>query len=151
MGGAIHVRSVFEPLIFEQLICEPLIPSPLIPSPLIPSLAANLFARRSFTDTTLVPLPSTLAHARFAGRYLNGVTKGTTVGSAVYDRTVVPHVFLGVVGIDFTVDEMMSVAGSSYAEVLSALVGTSNANCPLLDKNVCMLQALREESGWKNR
>ena len=81
--------------------------------------------------------------------YLTGV-KGTTIGSAVFDRSVVPHVFLGVVGVDFTIEEMQSIGGSSYEDVLSALVGRSNAVCPSIDKSTCILEALREESGWEN-
>ena len=82
--------------------------------------------------------------------YLNGVTVGTSVAAPAYDRSVVPHVFLGVVGVDFTVKEMESVAGTSYQDVLSTLVGRSNAVCPTIDKSTCILQALREESGWEN-
>jgi hypothetical protein len=55
--------------------------------------------------------------------------------------------FIGVAGIDYTVDFMQEVAGGSYATVLNALVTQSTARCPDFTISECELQALRKLSG----
>ena len=79
--------------------------------------------------------------------FSTGGGMGTTVSAPVYDRSASPPMFIGVAGIDFTVDFMQEVAGDSYETVLSALVTQSTAWCPDFTINECELQALRKLSG----
>ena len=79
--------------------------------------------------------------------FSTGGGMGTTVSAPVYDRSASPPMFIGVAGIDFTVDFMQEVAGDSYEAVLGALVTQSTARCPDFTINECELQALRKLSG----
>ena len=79
--------------------------------------------------------------------FSTGGGMGTTVSAPVYDRSASPPLFIGVAGIDYTVDFMQEVAGSSYATVLNALVTQSTARCPDFTISECELQALRKLSG----
>ena len=79
--------------------------------------------------------------------FSTGGGMGTTVSAPVYDRSASPPMFIGVAGIDFTVDFMLEVAGNSYATVLNALVTQSTARCPDFTISECELQALRKLSG----
>ena len=79
--------------------------------------------------------------------FSTGGGMGTTVSAPVYDRSADPPLFIGVAGIDFTVDFMQKVAGCSYETVLNALVAQSTARCPDFTINECELQALRKLSG----
>ena len=79
--------------------------------------------------------------------FSTGGGMGTTVSAPVYDRSASPPMFIGVAGIDFTVDFMQEVAGNSYATVLNALVTQSTARCPDFTISECELQALRKLSG----
>ena len=89
--------------------------------------------------------------------YAHGDEKGTTVSAPVYDRSVNPPMFVGVVGIDFTVKFMEEIAGSGELAydialkpekaVLNTLVKKSTARCPKLNLNDCELQAMRKLSG----
>ena len=79
--------------------------------------------------------------------FSTGGGMGTTVSAPVYDRSASPPMFIGVAGIDFTVDFMQEVAGCSYETVLNALVAQSTAQCPDFTINECELQALRKLSG----
>ena len=79
--------------------------------------------------------------------FSTGGGMGTTVSAPVYDRSASPPMFIGVAGIDYTVDFMQEVAGSSYATVLNALVTQSTARCPDFTISECELQALRKLSG----
>ena len=79
--------------------------------------------------------------------FSTGGGMGTTVSAPVYDRSADPPLFIGVAGIDFTVDFMQEVAGDSYATVLNALVTQSTARCPDFRISECELQALRKLSG----
>ncbi len=79
--------------------------------------------------------------------FSTGGGMGTTVSAPVYDRSASPPMFIGVAGIDYTVDFMQEVAGGSYATVLNALVTQSTARCPDFTISECELQALRKLSG----
>lgn len=83
--------------------------------------------------------------------YESGEDYGTTVSAPVYDRSVDPPIWLGVVGVDFTVGAMTRVVGGSnaYEVVLEKLVATSVARCPALDdaKLPCLIESLRREAG----
>ena len=74
---------------------------------------------------------------------------GTTISAPVYDRSVSPNMFIGVIATDFTVEFMKEIVGGSdsYNEVLKALVRRSTAICPKYTLNECELQALRKLSG----
>jgi len=86
--------------------------------------------------------------------YESGEDYGTTVSAPVYDRTVSPPIWLGVVGIDFTVGAMTRVVGGSdaYSVVLKRLVDKSVARCPLLDASdlPCLIESLRKETGTES-
>ncbi len=74
--------------------------------------------------------------------FATGGEMGTTVAAPVYDRTVTPPMFVGVAAMDFTVEFMKAVVGTttdSYATVLDALVKKSSANCPKMNLNACEL------------
>ena len=75
--------------------------------------------------------------------------RGTTVSAPVYDRSVDPPLFLGVCGVDFTIEAMEEAVGgtNAYDDVLASLVAKSTATCPNLDLSECVIQALRELSG----
>ncbi len=45
--------------------------------------------------------------------YATGGDKGTTVSAPVYDRSVNPPLFIGVVGVDFTVKFMEEIVGGT--------------------------------------
>ena len=78
----------------------------------------------------------------------NGVT-GTTVSTPVYDRTVTPPHWVGVLGIDFPVDALETAAGGSdsYQTVLDEIIRTSTATCPNIDtsQRQCIIEALRRD------
>ena len=83
--------------------------------------------------------------------YESGEDYGTTTSAPVYDRSVSPPIWLGVVGVDFTVGAMTRVVGGSdaYSVVLQKLVDTSVARCPALtDTDLpCLIESLRREVG----
>lgn len=66
---------------------------------------------------------------------------GTTISAPVYDRSVSPNMFIGVIATDFTVEFMKEIVGGSdsYNEVLKALVRRSTAICPKYTLNECEL------------
>ena len=66
---------------------------------------------------------------------------GTAISAPVYDRSVSPNMFIGVIATDFTVEFMKEIVGGSdsYNEVLKALVRRSTAICPKYTLNECEL------------
>jgi hypothetical protein len=82
--------------------------------------------------------------------FATGGEIGTAVSAPIYDRSVNPPMFVGVVGMDFTVTFMEAVVGAgtdSYKTVLDSLVKSSTAICPKLNLKECYLQTLRKLSG----
>jgi len=74
--------------------------------------------------------------------YATGGEMGTTVAAPVYDRSVTPPMFVGVAGIDFTVEFMKEIVGNdadSYNTVVDELVRKSTAICPKLNLDECEL------------
>jgi hypothetical protein len=73
---------------------------------------------------------------------------GTTSSAPVYDRSVDPPIFAGVVGMDFPFSAMERALGKEgeegRAEILQGIVDRSVANCPALSLTFCQLQSLRE-------
>jgi len=70
---------------------------------------------------------------------------GTTVSAPVYDRSVKPHLFLGVVGIDAYMDAMEKIIGedATSSPMLQRFIDLSTARCPKIDLSECELDALR--------
>lgn len=70
---------------------------------------------------------------------------GTTVSTPVYDRSVKPHLFLGVVGVDIYMDALEQVLGedATSSTMLQRFVLLSTARCPKLELTECELDALR--------
>jgi hypothetical protein len=90
---------------------------------------------------------------------------GTTVSVPVFDRTKTPHLFLGVVGVDVTMnaldaalatkDAASVVPGSKRAEELRVesikrIVESSEASCPQIDVLPCQMEAFRSLSAPGN-
>jgi len=74
---------------------------------------------------------------------------GTTVSAPVYDRTVNPPLFLGVVGVDFLMTALEEVLGESATSstMLDRFVLLSTARCPAINLTECQLDALRYLGG----
>jgi len=70
---------------------------------------------------------------------------GTTVSAPVYDRSVKPPLFLGVVAIDIYMDALEEVLGedATSSSMLQRFVLLSTARCPTLKLTECELDALR--------
>ena len=74
---------------------------------------------------------------------------GTTVSAPVYDRTVSPPLFLGVVGVDSLMEGIEEVLGESATSstMLDRFVLLSTARCPAINLTDCQLDALRYLGG----
>lgn len=74
---------------------------------------------------------------------------GTTVSAPVYDRTVSPPLFLGVVGVDSLMEGIEQVIGESATSstMLDRFVLLSTARCPAINLTDCQLDALRYLGG----
>ena len=70
---------------------------------------------------------------------------GTTVSAPVYDRSVKPSLFLGVVAIDMYMDAFEQVLGegSTSSSMLQRFIQLSTARCPKLGLTECELDGLR--------
>ncbi|KAL7540189.1 hypothetical protein ACHAXR_009925 [Thalassiosira sp. AJA248-18] len=70
---------------------------------------------------------------------------GTTVSAPVYDRSVEPPLFVGVVGVDMYMDALEQVLGedATSSTMLQRFVQLSTARCPKIDLTECELDALR--------
>ena len=70
---------------------------------------------------------------------------GTTVSVPVYDRSVSPHLFLGVAAIDMYMDALEQVLGEDAlsSSMLDRFVMLSTARCPSIQLSECELDALR--------
>jgi hypothetical protein len=74
--------------------------------------------------------------------FATGGVLGTTVSAPVYDRSKDPPIFVGVVGIDFTMAAFNKALGSEAGsqEALDRVILASTANCPSLDLSICKLE-----------
>jgi len=74
---------------------------------------------------------------------------GTTVSAPVYDRSVHPPLFLGVVAIDSYMDALEQVLGedATSSTMLQRFILLSTAHCPRLNLTKCELDALRYLGG----
>ena len=77
---------------------------------------------------------------------------GTTVSAPVYDRSVNPPLFLGVVAIDSEMAAIEQVLGedSTSSTMLERFVARSTARCPKIELSECELDALRFLGGGKD-
>jgi Mg-chelatase subunit ChlD len=73
--------------------------------------------------------------------FSSGDVLGTTCSTPVYDETMSPPLFLGVVGVDFTLDSLLEMS-ASYTEVLDELILESSF-CPSFQLTGCEKQAFR--------
>lgn len=74
---------------------------------------------------------------------------GSTVSAPVYDNSKSPPLFLGVVGIDFTLDALDAALGindTSSNESFQRVVKRSSARCPRLELTACELESYRRQS-----
>jgi hypothetical protein len=83
--------------------------------------------------------------------FTTGGVMGTTASAPVYDRTRSPHLFLGVVGIDFPLAALEKVLGvesgsNQQGVVLDRIVRASTAKCPSLNLTVCEIESYRRQS-----
>lgn len=70
---------------------------------------------------------------------------GTTVSAPVYDRSVTPPLFLGVVAVDSYMDALEQVLGedATSSTMLQKFIQLSTAVCPKIELTECELDALR--------
>ena len=97
----------------------------------------------------LVPLLGPLPFLILPDQFFTEGKPGTTVSAPVYDRTVDPPLFLGVVGIDFLMTALEEVLGESATSstMLDRFVLLSTAQCPAINLTECQLDALRYLGG----
>ena len=80
--------------------------------------------------------------------YSSGVM-GTTVSTPVFYRSSNPPLWIGVVGVDFTISELEEAVGGTdrYQAVLDELVAVSTATCPKtnFEEQACLIEALRRD------
>ena len=83
--------------------------------------------------------------------YTRGVM-GTTVSVPVYDRSVTPPLFLGVVAVDCDMSAIEQVLGekATSSTMLERFVARSTALCPKIELSACELDALRFLSGGED-
>ena len=74
---------------------------------------------------------------------------GTTNSAPVFDRSVDPPLFLGVVATDMYLDALEQVLGedAQSSTMLQRFIRLSTAQCPKIDLSECQLDALRFLSG----
>jgi hypothetical protein len=78
--------------------------------------------------------------------FSSGVGLGTTASAPVYDRSVVPPVLAGVVGMDINFAALQRAfgdVGNSESVLIERLVKRSGAVCPKLNITKCQLESLR--------
>lgn len=76
---------------------------------------------------------------------------GTTVSTPLYDYSVSPPLFLGVVAIDMYMSALEEVLGedSFSSTMLDRFIELSTASCPRIEMSECELDALRYLGGGK--
>ncbi|EJK76792.1 hypothetical protein THAOC_01427 [Thalassiosira oceanica] len=72
--------------------------------------------------------------------------------SPVYDRSVTPHLFLGVVGVDQPMDALERILGedASSSAMLKRFISLSTAMCPNINLVECYLEQLRLIGGGED-
>ena len=74
---------------------------------------------------------------------------GTTSSAPVYDRSVYPPIFAGVVGLDFSFSAMEKALGdesdAGKEEVINRMVLRSIAKCPEINIDECQRESLSSE------
>mmetsp|Transcript_26399 Transcript_26399/g.54448 ORF Transcript_26399/g.54448 Transcript_26399/m.54448 type:complete len:718 (-) Transcript_26399:87-2240(-) len=77
--------------------------------------------------------------------FFNRKKMGTTVSTPVYDRSVDPHLFLGVAAIDAYMEALEQIIGenATSSPMLQRFVELSTARCPKIELTECELDALR--------
>jgi uncharacterized protein YegL len=77
---------------------------------------------------------------------------GTAVSVPVYDRSVTPPLFLGVVAVDCDMSAIEQVLGeeATSSSMLQRFVARSTAFCPKIELSACELDALRFISGGED-
>ena len=80
--------------------------------------------------------------------FASGGVNGTTVSAPVYDRSRNPPLFVGVVGIDFSLIAAYKALGVETGDpaVLKRIVLASTAKCPTLNLTLCELESFRRQS-----
>lgn len=81
----------------------------------------------------------------FTRTHANELLYHSTVSAPVYDRSVQPPLFLGVVAVDSYIDALEQILGedaTSFA-MLQRFVLLSTAHCPKIKLSECELDALR--------
>ncbi|KAL3826889.1 hypothetical protein ACHAXA_000857 [Cyclostephanos tholiformis] len=83
--------------------------------------------------------------------YTRGVI-GTTVSVPVYDRSVTPPLFLGVVAVGWDMSAIKQILGeeATSSTMLERFVARSTALCPKIELSACELDALRFLSGGED-
>lgn len=80
-------------------------------------------------------------------KFATGGELGTTVSVPIYDRSKQPPLFLGVIGIDFSLaafDLALGLeTGSGSQESINGIVRASTAKCPTLTLETCELESFR--------
>lgn len=76
---------------------------------------------------------------------------GTTNSAPVFDRSVDPPLFLGVVANDVYLDAFEQILGedAQSSTMLQRFVRLSTAKCPKIDLSECQLEYLRYLAGGK--
>ncbi len=77
--------------------------------------------------------------------FFNRKKMGTTVATPVYDRSVKPHLFLGVAAVDAYMEALEQIVGdnATSSPMLQRFVELSTARCPKIELTECQLDALR--------
>ncbi|KAL7554285.1 hypothetical protein ACHAWF_017729 [Thalassiosira exigua] len=73
--------------------------------------------------------------------------RGTSVSAPVFDRSVHPPQFLGVVAIDMYMDALEELLGESDSVMLDRFVLLSTARCPTIEMTECEIDSLRLAGG----
>ena len=86
-------------------------------------------------------------------RFPNPTVLGTTVSAPVYDFSKTPPLFLGVVGIDFTLKALDAALGinddtsaESFRRMVEQHVKQNAASCPQLELTACELESYRRQT-----
>lgn len=81
-------------------------------------------------------------------QFATGLGLGTTASAPVYDRSVTPPIFLGVVGVDISFSAMEIALGENQEATrdyfIKKITELSVASCHNIDVEECQLQSLRK-------
>ena len=70
---------------------------------------------------------------------------GTMLAAHIYDRTISPHIFIGVVGINITNSSIEKHGDAGAYEVLSGIVIVSAVRYPLYEIDLCSLDSFQSK------